>query len=237
MAVKTYKKGSTAKLSEYFSTIEFDCGKSRGCSCATTLIDEKLVEILQRIREHFGKPVTVTSGYRCPAYNGSTKGAATGSLHTKGQAADIVVAGVKPAEVAKYAESIGVLGIGLYETDKDGHFVHVDTRTVKAFWYGQAQAPRTTFGGATPITSKPTAPAKPATCSVKLPVLKKGHKGDHVKALQLLLIGRGYGCGKAGADGDFGAATEQALDKYKKAKKLAANDAADAATWVSLLGV
>lgn len=232
MAVKTYKKDSTAKLSEYFSVYEFRCGLGRGCSCATTLIDDDLVAILQRIREHFGKPVTVTSGYRCADYNRSVS-KATASRHTKGQAADIVVAGVKPAEVAKYAESIGVLGIGLYETDKDGHFVHVDTRATKAFWYGQAQAKRTTFGGA-PAAAEP---AEPATCSVKLPVLKKGHKGDHVKALQILLIGRGYSCGKKGADGDFGTATGQALSKYKTAKKLTANDTADAATWASLLGL
>lgn len=148
MAVKTYKKGSTAKLSKNFSVYEFDDGKSRPCSCTTTLIDDKLVEYLQAIRDHFGKTVTITSGYRCPLYNGSTKGAATGSRHTKGQASDIVVAGVAPAKVAAYAESIGVLGIGLYETDKDGHFVHIDTRTAKSFWYGQAQAYRSTFGGA-----------------------------------------------------------------------------------------
>ena len=148
MAVKTYKKGSTAKLSKNFSVYEFDDGKSRPCSCTTTLIDDKLVEYLQAIRDHFGKTVTITSAYRCPAYNGSTKGAATGSRHTKGQAADIVVDGVAPAKVAAYAESIGVLGIGLYETDADGHFVHIDTRTAKSFWYGQAQAYRSTFGGA-----------------------------------------------------------------------------------------
>jgi hypothetical protein len=72
----------------------------------------------------------------------------TGSRHSKGQAADIYINGVTPAEIAKYAESIGILGIGLYETDADGHFVHIDTREYKSFWYGQKQAQRTTFGGA-----------------------------------------------------------------------------------------
>lgn len=145
MEIKTYKKGDTAELSKNFRVSEFACHGS-GC-CSVVQIDEKLVKILQQVRDHFGKPVTVTSGYRCPTHNKSV-GGATASRHAKGQAADIVVHGVKPAEVAKYAESIGVLGIGLYETGKDGHFCHVDTRTTKAFWYGQAQAPRSTFGGA-----------------------------------------------------------------------------------------
>lgn len=146
MAVKTHQKGSTAKLSKNFSVYEFDDGKSRPCSCTTTLIDDKLVEYLQAIRDHFGKAVTITSGYRCTRYNSSV--GVTGSRHTKGQAADIVVDGVAPAKVAAYAESIGVLGIGLYETARDGYFVHIDTRTAKSFWYGQAQAYRSTFGGA-----------------------------------------------------------------------------------------
>lgn len=146
MAVRTYTKGSNASLSASFKVSEFAC-KGSGCGCTTVLIDSDLVTYLQKIRDHFKKSITITSGYRCPTHN-SRVGGATGSRHSKGQAADIVVAGVKPAEVAKYAESIGVKGIGLYETSADGHFVHIDTRTTKSFWYGQAQAYRSTFGGA-----------------------------------------------------------------------------------------
>lgn len=146
MAVKTYQENSKVQLSKNFNSYEFRCGLGRPCSCSTILIDDKLVEYLQKIRDHFGKSITITSGYRCPSYNKSI-GSGTGSYHSKGRAADIVINGVAPREVAKYAESIGILGIGLYETSADGHFVHIDTRTTKAFWYGQAQAYRSTFGG------------------------------------------------------------------------------------------
>ena len=127
MAVRTYQKSSTTNVSKNFSAREFRCGLGKGCSCTTTLIDDKLVEYLQRIRDHFGVEVEITSAYRCPSYN-SRVGGASGSRHTKGMAADIVVNGIAPARVAAYAESIGVLGIGLYETAKDGYFVHIDTR-------------------------------------------------------------------------------------------------------------
>lgn len=143
MAVKTYSKGSNTSLSANFKVLEFAC-KGGGC-CSTVLIDDKLVEYLQKIRDHFGKSITITSGYRCPTHN-SRVGGATGSRHTKGEAADIVVQGVAPKKVAQYAESIGILGIGLYETASDGHFVHIDTRTYKSFWYGQSEAYRSTFG-------------------------------------------------------------------------------------------
>ena len=98
MAVKTYKKKAISKLSTNFKSTEFDCHGS-GC-CSETLIDEQLVEYLQDIRDHFGKPVTVTSAYRCATHNKNV-GGATGSRHMKGQAADIYIDGVKPAEIAK----------------------------------------------------------------------------------------------------------------------------------------
>lgn len=142
-----YSKGQAVQLSANFKSTEFDC-HGKGC-CSETLVDQKLVKYLQKIREHFNKPVNISSGYRCEIHNRNV-GGATGSRHSKGQAADIYINGVKPAEIAKYAESIGILGIGLYETNKDGHFVHIDTRSTKSFWYGQSEAYRSTFGG-TPI--------------------------------------------------------------------------------------
>ena len=151
MAVKTYKRGSTENLSANFKVSEFLC-KGRGC-CTEGKIDAELVTILQKIRDHFGKPVYISSAYRCPTWNKEV-GGVPGSYHTYGQAADIKVEDTAPAEVAKYAESIGVLGIGLYETDADGYFVHVDTRTKKSYWYGQKQQGRTTFGGVPVNTEK-----------------------------------------------------------------------------------
>lgn len=145
MAVKTYRKGSYTKLGENFNVAEFACHGS-GC-CSKVQIDEQLVKYLQKIRDHFKAPVTINSAYRCPTHN-KRIGGATNSYHTYGMAADIIVKGVAPAEVAKYAESIGIKGIGLYETAKDGYFVHVDTRANKSFWYGQGSAYRSTFGGA-----------------------------------------------------------------------------------------
>lgn len=46
------------------------------------------VEILQPIREKYGKPVIVTSGFRCQKLNNAVGGAKT-SQHCNGEAADI----------------------------------------------------------------------------------------------------------------------------------------------------
>ena len=209
MGVKTYQENEKTKLSNNFNSYEFRCGLGSPCSCSTILIDDKLVENLQNIRDHFGKPITITSAYRCPSYN-KRIGGATGSYHSKGMAADIVVSGVTPREVAKYAESIGILGIGLYETSADGHFVHIDTRTYKSFWYGQAQASRTTFGGTAISSSSSTSNSTSTT------TLSSGMSGSKVKELQENLIALGYSCGDSGADGDYGAKTADAVRKFQR---------------------
>ncbi len=72
---------------------------------------------------------------------------------------------------------------------------------------------------------------------INLPELASGTKGDTVKALQILLIGKGYSCGKAGADGKFGTSTTCALKAYQKNNKLAADGICGSKSWSSLLGV
>lgn len=202
-----FKKGSHIKLSKNFTSDEFDCHGS-GC-CSETITNVKLVEFCQTIRDHYNTSVSITSPYRCPVHNSRSNGA-TGSRHTKGDAADIVVSGHSPREVAAYCESIGILGVGLYETDSDGHFVHIDTRDYKSFWYGQAQAYRSTFGG----TSAAQNNSSPATTSSGM--LVSGSKGSAVKSLQEKLIKLGYSVGVCGADGEYGYGTMVAVRQFQK---------------------
>lgn len=223
MAVVSYAKSSTAKVSNNFKVSEFAC-KGRGC-CNTVKIDKQLVTYLQKIRDHFGKSVTINSGYRCSKHN-SAVGGTSGSKHTKGMAADIVVKDIKPAEVAKYAESLGIKGIGLYE-GSDGNFVHIDTRTIKSFWYGHAQAKRNTFGGAPKaytgtfpnIKVKYTVTDKKGKKSTKTRnYLTAGDQGTEVKNLQKFL--NWYGSYGLTVDGDFGSKTDVAVEKFQAAEKL-----------------
>lgn len=48
-------------------------------------------------------------------------------------------------------------------------------------------------------------------------ILKNGMTGDDVKELQTCLIGLDYDCGVWGADGEFGDATEQAVEQFQHA--------------------
>lgn len=75
------------------------------------------------------------------------------------------------------------------------------------------------------------------TKDIDLPVLKKGAKGDSVKAMQILLMGYGYDMAGYGADASFGGATEQALKAYQSASGLESDGACGPKTWRKLLGV
>lgn len=72
---------------------------------------EALVDnILDPLREAYGKPIIVTSGYRCERLNKAVGGAST-SQHVKGEAADIRTVSDKPADNKKLFDLIVSLGL------------------------------------------------------------------------------------------------------------------------------
>lgn len=254
MAIKTYKKGLLVKLSNNFKSTEFDCN-GKGC-CSETLIDSKLVEYLQKIRDHFGKPVKISSSYRCIKHNRAI-GSKDTSKHTQGMAADIKVDGVKPAEVAKYAESIGVKGIGLYETDKDGHFVHIDTRTTKSFWYGQKQEKRITFGGSVSKVNKAVKEwqgsaikdgykfdsgvngvwSKECEEIAKTAICRKPENKKYTNKNLVKIIQKAVGLKGKAIDGLFGGDTEDYVKAYQTRYGLTPDGVVGYNTWKKILGV
>jgi uncharacterized protein YcbK (DUF882 family) len=130
MTIKAYSKAKDGnkKLSANFKVKEFACTDGSD----PVFIDSELVNVLQKIRTHFGKAVTITSAYRTPGRNKAV-GGETYSQHLYGKAADIKVKGVTPQKVAAYAEKLlpAKGGIGTYNT-----FTHVDVRSTKARWKG-----------------------------------------------------------------------------------------------------
>ncbi len=72
---------------------------------------------------------------------------------------------------------------------------------------------------------------------LNLLMLRKGMKGEDVRGLQMLLIGRGYSCGRWDADGDFGNDTETAVLEFQEVNKLEVDGVVGPATMAALLGV
>lgn len=126
MTVKTYslKKDGNKKLSANFKVKEFACKDGSD----KVLVDTELVKLLQKIRDHFNKPITITSGYRTATHNKKV-GGTKNSYHLVGMASDIKVTGINPILVAMYAEKLNAGGIGVYSS-----FVHVDVRQKHYRW-------------------------------------------------------------------------------------------------------
>ena len=115
----------------------------------------------------------------------------------------------------------------------------VKTKLAKRAWANWGYCPYIAYESKSENDTKTDSKGE---CEVKVPVLKKGAKGESVKALQTLLIGYGYkmtdASGKTyGADGSFGGATEKAVKAYQKAKGLSVDGSVGPATWNKLLGV
>ena len=85
------------KLSEHFNLIEFERSSTAAAngidnSCPyqyIPVLQQLCKTILEPLRQHFGEPVIISSGYRCPTLN-IRVGGVYASQHTLGEAADIV---------------------------------------------------------------------------------------------------------------------------------------------------
>lgn len=87
-----------------------ECG-GRYCTGYPTYMRQVELKNLQKIRNHFGKPMKVTSGMRCRAYNNSLRGSIPNSKHMSGLATDYYIAGVTDTldgrkKVIRYAKSL-----------------------------------------------------------------------------------------------------------------------------------
>lgn len=130
------------KCGKYFNESEFACKcgnhgfNQDGTPCLDHVIDKRLVDLLDAIRERLGAPVYILSGYRCPEHNEAV-GGVSNSQHVLGTAADITCDGYDVETIAQVAEECaeevlgGGVGIGTYYYQQ---FVHVDVRGYDARW-------------------------------------------------------------------------------------------------------
>ena len=81
--------------SAHFKRVEFacECGGRYCNGYPGGNTSAKLLGILESLRSYYGKPITVTSGQRCPTYNRQI-GGISNSAHIYGKAADIYIPGI-----------------------------------------------------------------------------------------------------------------------------------------------
>lgn len=113
------------RLSRHFVLNELKCSCGK-CETTASDIDSNLVYNLEKLRDAFGLPLKINSGYRCEDHNKAV-GGAKNSQHKYGKAADISTKHFNSEDKYRLIQLIFRMntftGIGIHRD-----FIHVDTR-------------------------------------------------------------------------------------------------------------
>lgn len=196
------------QIAKNFRVREFACKDGSDA----ILIDDKLLAILQQLRDYFRCPVYVGSGFRTASYNARIGGHPR-SLHLTGRAADIDVgSGVKlvdPLLVCMMAQAMGCSGLGCYKYQDGRSWSHIGSGQTGQFW---TQA----------------APGQQRYIKTFLPVLRKGTSHSDACRIAQVLLGDRY-TGKI--DGKFGKLTLAAVKSFQAEKQLETDGVIGPKTW------
>lgn len=121
-----FKSGNRQPISKHFVSTEFDDGVSD-----YTIVDTKLLELLDELRDRVGTPVHVTSGYRSAEKQAQLKAqgyktAKSISTHQVGCAVDITTGQHTGIELEQIARLVGFKAVGVADD-----WIHVDIRMDK----------------------------------------------------------------------------------------------------------
>ncbi len=89
------------------------------------LMNARFMDRLQSLRDDYGRPMIISSGYRSPEYNAKVSHTGRTGPHTTGRAVDIAIRGEDAYMLLGTALRHGFAGIGLNQRGA-GRFLHLD---------------------------------------------------------------------------------------------------------------
>ena len=111
--------------------------------CGRMWFTDAAVQHLQKLRDDYGKPMHITSGYRCPEHNDAVSGTGLNGPHTQVEdeniTVDVAVRGGNALRLVVCAALLGWVGVGANQKGAE-RFVHLDrlsqteTRPRPWFW-------------------------------------------------------------------------------------------------------
>lgn len=116
------------RLTKSFREYEFRC-KCRRKECDAVPMDPGFMQLLQQLRDEWGRPMEITSGSRCAHWN-TLKGGTPKSMHLAGKAADIwLETPDQGRRLFAICEKVGFGGVGVGRL-----FIHVDSGAPGRRW-------------------------------------------------------------------------------------------------------
>jgi uncharacterized protein YcbK (DUF882 family) len=115
-----------SKYAPYFKESEFTCKHTGRC-----IMDVGTMDKLLAMRIRYGKPMTISSGYRDPSHPIEAKKDKPG-VHSTGHAFDVAVRGSDAVTLLAMALEYGFTGIGVQQKG-EGRFMHFDDYTGPLF--------------------------------------------------------------------------------------------------------
>ena len=113
----------TVDSSTHFSREELTCH----CGCGRCEMDAVFMARLEALREAFGKPMKLSSAYRCPDYNAAVSTTGPNGPHTTGRAVDVLVSGEDAWRLVQLAYDMGFTGLGVCQRGPhETRFIHLD---------------------------------------------------------------------------------------------------------------
>lgn len=110
------------KYAPFFREIEFSCRH-----CGRNDMRPAFMDTLLSLRQIYGKPMIVTSGYRCPVHNAEVSTTGAEGPHTTGLAGDFQVSGADAHELVGLAVNFNFTGLGINQKGEHSkRFIHLD---------------------------------------------------------------------------------------------------------------
>lgn len=107
----------------HFSRKELECH----CGCGQMEIDPAFMQSLESLRTAFGKPMRITSGFRCSTYNAQISTTGFIGPHVTGKAVDVGISGQDAHTLLAFAIHHNFQGLGISQRGPHNkRFLHLD---------------------------------------------------------------------------------------------------------------
>ena len=105
-----------------FSTEELKCKH-----CGAHILVPEFMDRLQSLRKDYGKPMKISSAYRCSKHNADVSTTGLTGPHTTGRAVDVICTNKDAYDLLHLALLHGFTGIGIKQSGaKNTRFLHLD---------------------------------------------------------------------------------------------------------------